>query len=198
MNELIDNIFQSLLSLGIDVRIIVIIIAILPIAEARLAIPIALKCGLTPLQSFFYGFLGSSLISPLLLVALIPFINFLASTKIMGKIGQAFLKRVNSKAATAIGGGEYKKMLTATVFVAVPLPLTGVWTGCAVASILGIGYFKALLCIITGNFIASFLITIISDLFSEYINIIMAAFAFIALIAAVTMLVKSLKIKKSA
>lgn len=198
MNEFIDNLFESMLSLGIDARIIVIIIALLPIAEARLAIPIALKCGLSPLQAFSYGFLGSSLAAPLLLIVLIPLINFLASTRFFGKLGQMLLTRMNNKATHIGGKSDLKKMLGTATFVAVPLPLTGVWTGCAIASILGIRYIKSLISIIAGNLIASIIITVISELFDEYINIIMTAFAIIASIVTVSMLIRSLRIKKSA
>lgn len=198
MNELIDNIFNSLLSSGIDPRIIVMIIAVLPIAEARIAIPVALKAGLNPFQAFFYGFFGSSIAVPLLLFALIPLINFLASTKFFRNIASSMLSRIDDKARSVKGGSELKRVMGTAAFVAVPLPLTGVWTGSAVASILGIKYYKALIAVITGNLIASIIITIITALLSEYINIIMAIFAFIAILTAMSMLIKSLRPKKSA
>lgn len=198
MNELIDKIFNSLLMCGIDPRLIVIIIAVLPIAEARLAIPVALKAGLNPLQAFFYGFFGSSFAVPLLLVALIPLINFLASTKFFKKIASSLLSRIDDKAQTVNKGSELKRIIGTAAFVAVPLPLTGVWTGSAVASILGIKYHKALIAVVTGNLIASAIITIITLLLSEYINIIMAIFVFIAILTALSMLIKSFRPKKSA
>ena len=198
MNELIDGIFDGLLSYGIDPRIIIIIIAAIPIAEARLAIPVALKCGLSPIRAFFYGFLGSSIIVPLLLVALIPLINFLASTKFMGKIGTALLKRVKGKANAVNGKSTSKRFLGTAAFVAIPLPLTGVWTGSAVAGILGLGLFKGSLAVIAGNFFASLIITLITATFSEYIDIIMAVFTLIALITVISMLIRSFRPKKSA
>lgn len=197
MNAFIDGIFNSLLSLGIEPKLIVVIIAMLPIAEARIAIPIALKCGLTPFQSFIYAFIGSSIAVPVLLIALIPLIKYLASTKLFGKIGEALLSRVNGKATAISKSSEIKRMLGTATFVAVPLPLTGVWTGSSVASILGLNYFHALLSVLIGNLIASTTVLIITLALSEYINIIMAAFTLIAIITAVSMLIKSLRPKKS-
>lgn len=197
MNDLIDGIFNSMLMSGVDPRLIVAIIAMLPIAEARIAIPIALKCGLTPLESLLYGFLGSSIPVPLLLVAFIPLVRKLASTKLFRKIGEALLNRVNGKAA-AISGSKLKRMFGVGSFVAVPLPLTGVWTGSAVASVLDLGFFKSLISVIMGNLTASSLVLIITMLLHDYINLIMALFALIALIAAVVLLVKALKPKKPA
>ena len=198
MNDLIDNIFNFLAASGIDPRLIIIIIAILPIAEARLAIPVALKCGLSPIEALCYGFIGSSLAVPLLLIALIPLIQWLASTKLFNKIGQSLLHRVDSKAAGIGKNSELKRALGTAAFVAVPLPLTGVWTGSAVASVLGIKYFKALFAVLVGNLIASLIILFITLALHEYINIIMAAFTLIALVAAMSMLIKTLRPQKSA
>lgn len=198
MNDLIDSIFNSLTSSGIDIRLVILIIALLPIAEARLAIPIALKCGLTPPEALLLGFLGSSLAVPLLLIALIPLIKFLASTKLFKKIGTSLLIRFNNKAQSISKNSEFKRMIGTAAFVAVPLPLTGVWTGSAVASVLGINYLKALCSVITGNLVASIAVLIITMLFAEYINLIMAIFAFIAMISAITILIKTLRPKKSA
>ncbi|MCH5164322.1 MAG: small multi-drug export protein [Clostridiales bacterium] len=198
MNDLIDNIFNFLAASGIDPRLIIVIIAVLPIAEARLAIPVALKCGLSPIEALCYGFIGSSLAVPLLLVVLFPLIKWLASTKLLSKIGQSLLTRVDDKASRISKNSELKRALGTMAFVAVPLPLTGVWTGSAVASVLGIKYVKALLAVIGGNLIASLIILIITLALSEYINIIMAAFTLIAFVAALSMLIKTLRPKKSA
>lgn len=198
MNDLIDGIFNWLVSSGVDVRAVIVIIALLPIAEARLAIPIALKCGLSPFESFLYGFLGSGIAVPFLLIALIPLIKRLAETKLFRKIGTSLLERFDSKAKGINKSSEIKKFLGTAAFVAVPLPLTGVWTGSAVASVLGMSYFKSLTAVILGNLLASTMVVIISAAFSEYINIIMAVFAFLAIVTALTMLIKALKPKKSA
>lgn len=198
MNELIDNIFNSLLGSGVDPRLIVFLIALLPIAEARLAIPVAIKCGLSPFEAFACGFLGSSIIIPILLLILIPLIKFLASTRFFKKIGDSLLRRFDDKASAIDKGSELKKMIGSAAFVAVPLPLTGVWTGSAVASVLGIGYLKALVSVLIGNLIASICVLIITVTLSEYIDIIMTAFSLIAIITAVSMLIKALRQKKSA
>lgn len=197
MNEIVDSIFNYLLLSGIDVRLIIVIIAFLPIAEARLAIPFALKCGLNPFQAFCYGFLGSSLPIPILLLTLIPLFNYLSKTKLFASLGNALLSRIQNKANT-VSGSMLKRMIGTAAFVSIPLPLTGVWTGSAIASILNIPYFKSLISIAIGNLVASTIIVIISSLFAEYINFIMVAFALIGIVAAIITLVKTLTSKKSA
>lgn len=197
MNELIDRIFNFLLGLNIDPRIVVLIIAVLPIAEARLAIPIALKCGLSSMQAFFYGFVGSSLPAFVLIAAFIPLIKKIAGTKLMNRIGEALLKRIDAKAAK-ITGGKAKQMLGVGAFVGVPLPLTGVWTGCAVASVIGLSYIRSLCSVLIGNLAASTLVLLISTVFIDYVNIIMAIFFVIAASTVIVLLVKSFWRKKAA
>lgn len=180
MNELTDSIFEFLLSLELEPRIIILIIAFLPIAEARLALPAALKCGLSTFQAFFYSFVGSSIATVVLPFALVPFVNFLTETKLFRKVGEAVMLRLSRKAKKVKVGSTLKQCALTAAFVAVPLPLTGVWTGSAIASIIGLGYFRSLACVTAGNFIACVIIAVITVLFSEYINLIMIAFAVIA------------------
>lgn len=197
MNELIDKIFNSLLGLGVDPRLVVLIIAVLPIAEARLAIPIALKCGLSSVEAFFLGFVGSALPAFVLAAAFVPLIRKIASTKLMHRLGSALMSRIDDKAAK-ITGGTKKRMLGVIAFVGVPLPLTGVWTGCAVASVAELGYVRTLISVLIGDLIASALVTLISTVLFDYVNIIMAVFFAIALSTVVILLIKTLKPKKSA
>jgi hypothetical protein len=95
-------------------------------------------------------------------------------------------KPVSSKQATL------KLMLGVALFVAVPLPLTGVWTGCLIAAILNLKYPKALLAVTVGNTIAALIVTVASVFFAAYINIMVAVFATIALGAVIFLLIKTI------
>ena len=86
VDALINAILEFLQSVFVIPQIVVTLIAILPIVEARMAIPIAMEYGFSPLESWGYSFVGSTLIAPLLLLILIPFIKWLASTKLFKKI----------------------------------------------------------------------------------------------------------------
>lgn len=197
MNGLIDRIFDYLLGIGVDPRLVVIIIAVLPIAEARLAIPIALKCGLSTFEAFLFGFIGSSIPAFVLTAAFIPLINRLSKTKLMHRIGEMLLSRINDKAAK-IKGNTFNRMAGVCAFVGVPLPLTGIWTGCAVASVLGLSYLRSLISVLTGNFIASALVLLISTVLFEYVNLIMIIFFVLALSTVVILLIKTFCRKKAA
>ncbi|MBR7140526.1 MAG: small multi-drug export protein [Clostridia bacterium] len=201
-DQIIQFMLELLQSVFVLPEIVVVLIAILPIVEARLAVPIAMGYGIEPIFSWLLAFVGSSLIAPLLLLVLIPFIKWLSKTKLFRKIGSALMDKFEQKANTVKGANEsaddeqkrrkleWKKVLGVFIFVAIPLPLTGVWTGCAVASILKIKYPKALLAVIAGNFVASGIIFLLCLFFSAYINTIITVLGVIALVVVVILLIK--------
>lgn len=184
----------------------VLLLSIIPIAEARFAIPFGISMGLSPIEAFGWAFLGSSLIAPILLIVFIPLINALSKTKLFSKIGKylydKFEKKSRSLADTVqdaqpddskkpfLTKSDIKKMGGTAIFVAIPLPLTGVWTGSAVASILKIGFVKSLIGVIAGNAVACGIITLISFLFRDYVNYITLAFFAIAVIVVFILIVK--------
>ena len=186
-------------------ELVTVLISLLPIVEARGAIPIGIGYGIHPALSWLYAFLGSSAIVPLLLLLLIPFVNFLRRTKLFGKIGDVIYEKfekkslsVNSK-ETAESAEESenekkkndrKKMLGVFLFVAVPAPLTGVWTGSAIAAIAKLPFHKALVSIIGGNLVASGIITLLCVLFSDYVDVITLIIGIIALIVVIALIVK--------
>ncbi|MDE7464333.1 MAG: small multi-drug export protein, partial [Clostridiales bacterium] len=85
---------------------------------------------------------------------------------------------------------DLEKMGGTALFVAVPIPLTGVWTGSAVASIVKIGFFKALVSVIVGNAVACGIMALLSWAFAPYIDYITIAFAVLALCVVVFLIVK--------
>ena len=70
-------------------------------------------------------------------------------------------------------------VLALYAFVAVPLPLTGVWTGTAIAVFLGLRFDRSILAIALGNLTAGSIITLLTFLFADYVEyIILGLFAF--------------------
>lgn len=198
----------------------VILLSVIPIAEARFAIPFGMSAGmcLSPFEAFGYAFLGSSLIAPILLIVFIPIINALSHTKFFSKIGKFLYDKFEKKSralkddvsaenvaeadATArkkfkITKSDVKKMSGVALFVAVPLPLTGVWTGSAVASILKIGFVKSLIGVIIGNAVACGIITLITYLFQDYVSWITLAFFIIAVLVVLFLMIKLIIYKPS-
>ena len=181
----------------------VFLLSMIPIAEARFAIPFGMSMGLSPWEPLGWAFLGSSMTAPILLLVLIPIINALAKTKLFSKIGKFLYDKFDKKSKglkaddTETSDGkphitkkDIKRMGGAAAFVAVPLPLTGVWTGSAVASIIKLGFVKGLISIIIGNAVACSIITLIGFLFKPYVNYITLAFFIIAVLVVILLIVK--------
>lgn len=189
----------------------VLLLSLIPIAEARFAIPFGISMGLSPFEAFGWAFLGSSLMAPILLIVFIPIINALSRTKLFSKVGKFLYDKFEKKSrslktepetgadVSANPDNAKKKFLTKSdikrmggtaLFVAVPLPLTGVWTGSAVASILKIGFVKSLIGVIVGNAVACGIITLISFLFQDYVNWITLAFFIIAVLVVIALVIK--------
>lgn len=188
------------------------LLAIIPIAEARLAILCGLEMGLAPGTAFGWAFFGSSLIAPILILAFMPIISWLSKTKLFSKIGRFLYDKFEKKSHTLniddtetkqygkfkITKADIKKMSGLALFVAVPLPLTGVWTGSAVASILKIGFIKSVIGVIFGNAVACTIITLIGFFFYEQRTWITIAFLIITILVVLLLIVKFILFKPNA
>ncbi len=206
MDAIVQNIGDAM-SNALGAPLAVMLLSMIPIAEARFAIPFGIGMGLDPAQAFGYALLGSSLIAPILILTFIPIINALSRTKLFSKIGKFLYDKFEKKsrslkndiAEDASPSAQKKRLVTKSdlkkiggtaLFVAIPLPLTGVWTGSAVASILKIGFVKSLIGVIVGNVVACGIITLISYLFKDYVNWITLAFFAIAVVVVIVLTVK--------
>ncbi|MBA1334036.1 MAG: hypothetical protein HPY66_1520 [Firmicutes bacterium] len=133
-------------------------VATLPFIELRGAIPVGISLGLHPVHAYILALLGSMVPSPLILLTFRPLFNSVKRTgsfkKLMDRIVDRTMKR----------SGKIKKYyaLGLFLFVAVPLPSTGVWTGSLAASLLNIRLLHALPAIFLGNAVAGLIILLIS------------------------------------
>ena len=102
IDRLIENILDFLIKVFVYPQIVTVLIAALPIVEARLAMPIGLGLKLDYFQSWLFAFIGSSMLAPLLLLVLIPFIKWLSKTRIFRKIGTALYDKFVKDESVAI------------------------------------------------------------------------------------------------
>lgn len=183
MSEAIIEFFHNLL--GNDIATIL-IIAIIPIIELRGAIPVAFQMGMPWYAAFGWAYLGSMLVVPFLLLLLKPILNWMKKTRIFRSLAHAVEGMFEDKAKglakkadsedVSKRKSEWIKILGVFAFVALPLPLTGVWTGSAVAVFLGLNFYKAFGAIMLGNLTAGAIVTLISVFFAPYLDIILAVF----------------------
>ena len=142
----------------------VIIIAALPVAELRLAIPIAILkppygFGFDPFTAVVLSVIGNMIPVIPLLLFLEPVSNFLRRWKMGDDFFTWLFARTHRKHSA-----EFEKYgsIGLAIFVGIPLPATGAWTGCAAAFVFGFKFFNAFLAILAGVIIAGIAVTILT------------------------------------
>lgn len=214
MTEFFNNLFVNLFN-G-NVILATILIAMIPIIELRGAIPFATnvdfwgKYTLNNWSAFGWSLLGSSAVVPILALLFIPIIKWLKSTKLFGKLAMAVENRIKSKANNIDDTNEknkifskqyWKKVVGVFIFVAIPLPFTGVWTGTCIAVFLGLDYLTTCLSVVFGNIVAGILIALILEFFPWLNNwlfyIFLALILLVLLYEIIRYLIKKSKEKKS-
>ncbi len=178
--------------------ILTILVAMFPLIELKGAIPIGLKLGLKLIDSALLSYVGSTLIVIPIFFLLIYVFKLLKKIplvkKLVYKLEAMFEKKAEKIAKKSDGKTEEVKrrfLMTALfIFVAVPLPLTGVWTGAAIAVFLNMSFKDSILPLALGNFTAGSFITLITFLFEDYVDIIITCMLILAIIMLVVLIVK--------
>lgn len=166
MQELCQTIQEFLTSHGIPDWLVVFLISLCPILECRLGMFTAIVLlEMNPFVGFIISFLGNILPIPFILL-LINWI-FEIFKKIPGLKNIVFwLEEKTLKKRDKIDKYGIWGLL---LFVAIPLPGTGGWTGALLASLLHLDKKKSFGVISVGVFIAGLIITILSLVFGAVI-----------------------------
>lgn len=134
-------------------------ISALPITELRGAIPIALTIYKMPVfPAYFFAVLGNIVPVIFLLLYLKPFSDFLCRWHFLSIFFKWLFKRTYQYEEKF----EKYGALFLLVFVAVPLPGTGAWTGSIAAFVFGIRFWYAFPAIVGGIIIAGIIVTLTS------------------------------------
>jgi uncharacterized membrane protein len=135
--------------------------AALPILELRAAIPIAIvRYHFTWYYAYLYSIIGNLLPVPFILKFLDVIISLLSKVKFMDKLIQWFLTRTRKRGRII----ERYETIGLTLFVAIPLPITGAWTGSILAVIMGLRFRHAIISIFIGVLIAGVIVTCATQL----------------------------------
>lgn len=134
--------------------------SMIPIIELRGAIPMGALLGLPWWQSYLLSVLGNMLPVPFILLFIKAFLGWAMKTKIkfFNKLA-GWLNRKVEKNRDKIAKYSFWGVC---FFVAVPLPVTGAWTGSLVAAMIDMKFWKALLSCLFGVMIAGVIMTLIS------------------------------------
>lgn len=132
-----------------------------PIGELRLAIPLALgSLGLSIAEAYALSVLGNMVPVVFLLLFLDAVSTFLASRS---RLWERFFAWVFSRTRRKITGKwEVYGSIALVVFVAIPLPLTGAWSGSVAAYLLGLPFWRSLGLIFSGVLLAGLAVALAS------------------------------------
>ena len=144
---------------NISPRLMTFLIGILPVSELRGAIPYALtKGGLEWPEAYIFAVLGNFLPVIPLLIFLERISDWLRRYPVFDRFFNWFFKRTRRKGKLI----ERFETLGLILFVAIPLPVTGAWTGCAAAFLFKIPLRLAIPAVASGILIAGAIVTLAS------------------------------------
>ena len=142
------------------------LISIVPIIELRGAIPIGQALGLSFWECYLISSVGNMLPVPVILLFVRFVLNWMKGVKYLDKIALWVEKKAEKHS------GEVTKYATwgLLIFVAIPLPGTGAWTGALIAALLDMRMKKALPSVCGGVLIAGLLVSAISFGFLSFLD----------------------------
>ena len=144
------------LGLGLPPELLVFLAAVLPVSELRVALPLAINVlGIPWYWAYLIALAGNLLPIPVILVLLEKVLNLLERFSFMRGFTR-WIYALGQRRSTPV---EKYKRIGLMMLVAVPLPVTGAWTGSLVAVVLGLNYKEALIYISLGVAIAGVIVT---------------------------------------
>ena len=147
---------EELASLGLSQELVVIVVSMLPVAELRGALPVAINIFHFPwYYALLLALVGNLLPVPFLLLLFDVCYQQLSRIAILDRAFNRFFGHVRRRGAII----ERYERIGLALFVAVPLPVTGAWTGAIAAVIFGLGFRRAFISILAGVFIAGAIVT---------------------------------------
>lgn len=154
--------------------LIVFLISMVPIVELRGAIPVAVGMGLDPVISYIICIIGNMLPVPIIYFFARKVLIWGKDKKYIGKFftfciekGEKGGKKLQKKA----GRGLFIALM---LFVGIPIPGTGAWTGTLAASFLDMGFKKSVIAVMLGVLLAGIIMGTGSLLVANGINVFFA------------------------
>lgn len=136
-------------------------LSFLPISELRGGLPFALLNGMSWPLAYFYCVTCNALVAPLCWIFLSTFHKLFLRMKWYEKFFNRFVERARAKVH---GGVERFGLWGIALFVAIPLPITGAWTGTLGAWILGLEKRKTLIAVIAGVLVSGLIVSAVVTL----------------------------------
>lgn len=220
MTEFISELFSNIF--GNNVVLATIIVSMVPIMELKGGIPFGMSeafwgaNALTRWQAFIFAYIGCFIVTILLYFLFVPIMKFLKKTKIFKGLAEYIDNRVKKQSKQIDGSNQesltqtqienenknvskkrFFKVLGVLIFVAIPLPLTGVWMGTCIAVMLDLNFWETLVAVGVGNLIAGLIISTICVIFPQFTHILIYIFLVLVLIVVIIEIIRAILNKKS-
>lgn len=135
------------------------LISMLPVTELRLSVPLGISCyELNWLYVYVVAILGNFLIC----IPIVYFFSYFESILKKNKYAAIALKKIFSRTRSKSRVINRYKYYGIVLFVGIPLPFTGAWTGSLASYLFGFKKKKTLIAIFVGLLISATIVTIIS------------------------------------
>lgn len=142
----------------------IVALSFLPVSELRGAIPYAVAKGMPLWEAALLATLCNMLVAPVAYIFLETFHKLLYKWRWYAGVFDSFVERSRAKVHEKVERYGYLGIL---LFVAVPLPVTGAWTGTLGGWILGLSRRKTMLAVAGGVLVAGAVVTLVVGLGAE-------------------------------
>lgn len=143
MADALVSFFQNL---NISDELVVFLVSMFPIVELRGAVPLGVMMEMNPWILLSLAVLGNILPVPFIILLARPIVNFCLHTKPLRPLGSWLQNKVEKNSEKVLRYEVWGLFL----FVAIPLPGTGAWTGSLIAALLDLRLKKAIPTILIG------------------------------------------------
>ncbi len=158
-NTTADKTVSWLKAKGVAPELIVVIISMIPVVELRGSIPVAILLFNIPwLEAAVLSIIGNMIPVPFLLLLIDWFFGLISKVKPGRKFTEWLFTRTRRKGKSI----EKYEEIGLVVFVGIPLPGTGGWTGALAANIFGLRFWRSMLFIFFGVIMAAIIVTALS------------------------------------
>lgn len=144
----------------VGAHLCVLICSMIPIIELRGAVPLGAGLGLPFWLNYILSVAGNMIPVPIILLCIKVVLNWMKGCKV--KLFNKVSNWLFEKAEKNRGKIEKYGFWGLFIFVAIPLPGTGAWTGALVAAVIDMKFFKAFLSVLLGVMCAGVIMTLIS------------------------------------
>ncbi|MBR0535180.1 MAG: small multi-drug export protein [Clostridia bacterium] len=158
VNQIVEVFVEFLESNNIPTALIPFIVSLFPVLELRGGMIAAFILEVPFIQAFIVCFLGNMIPIPFILLFIRKIFKLMRKSKLLGKIVDKMEARANKKQDTMLKFKEWGLLL----FVAIPFPGTGGWTGALIAALMDLRFKKCLPIITIGVLIAGLIMSLVT------------------------------------